>query len=49
MGMSGIVDNAKDVIEANTLKGMIIQRELDHMNWASEISKLFTDETCAGT
>ncbi|MBU0991130.1 MAG: cache domain-containing protein [Proteobacteria bacterium] len=43
-GISGILDNAKEVIDGNKLDGVIAQKEVDHLNWARNISLLFTDE-----
>ncbi|MDP8246416.1 MAG: methyl-accepting chemotaxis protein [Candidatus Hinthialibacter antarcticus] len=43
-GVSGIVDNAKEVISGNKLRGDISQRIVDHLNWASEVSAFLNDE-----
>lgn len=43
-GISGIVDNAKTVIMGNKLKGDIVQREVDHLNWAARLNSTFTDD-----
>jgi methyl-accepting chemotaxis protein len=45
LGIGGIVDNAKTVIMGNKLKGSIIQREVDHLNWAAELNSTFTDDS----
>ncbi len=45
LGVTGIVDNAVEVIEGNKLRGMIVQREVDHLNWANQVSRLLTDDS----
>lgn len=42
-GISGIVDNAGEVISGNKLKGEMVQREVDHLNWAGQVNALLTD------
>jgi len=44
-GVSSIVDNAKEVIYGNSLDAEMTQKEVDHLNWASKVSALLTDET----
>ena len=44
-GISNIVGNASEVISGNQLKGEMVQREVDHLNWASEVNTLLTDDT----
>jgi methyl-accepting chemotaxis protein len=44
-GIRGIVGNAEEVIEGNKLRGEIIQKEVDHLNWISKVNTLLTDET----
>ncbi len=43
-GIGGIVGNAGEVIEGNKLKAEMIQKEVDHLNWAGKVSALLTDE-----
>ena len=43
-GISGIVGNASEVIEGNKLRGDMVQRELDHLNWANEVNDLLTND-----
>ena len=43
MGVQGIVQNADEVIVGNELRGDIVQREVDHLNWANEVNALLTD------
>ncbi len=42
-GISGIVDNAEEVIDGNKLDGILAQKEVDHLNWANKVSALLTD------
>ncbi|NBC30483.1 MAG: HAMP domain-containing protein [Spirochaetes bacterium] len=44
MGVQGIVNNASEVITGNKLRGDLVQREVDHLNWANEVNALITDE-----
>ncbi|SHJ36983.1 methyl-accepting chemotaxis sensory transducer [Malonomonas rubra DSM 5091] len=43
-GISGIVGNASEVIDGNKLRGIMVQREVDHLNWANKVNELLTDE-----
>jgi len=43
-GIGGIVDNAKEVIDGNALRAEMMQREVDHLNWAAQVSALLTNE-----
>ncbi len=43
-GISGIVGNAGEVIDGNKLRGEMIKREVEHLNWAGEVNKLLTDD-----
>ena len=42
-GVGGIVDNASAVIGGNQLDGAMAQKEVDHLNWANQVSALLTD------
>ena len=44
LGVTNIVDNAVEVIDGNKLRGLITQREVDHLNWANQVSALLTDD-----
>ncbi|MEA3348250.1 MAG: methyl-accepting chemotaxis protein [Pseudomonadota bacterium] len=44
LGIGGIVDNAKEVIYGNHLRGEVAQKEVDHLNWANKIIELLTDD-----
>ena len=42
-GINGIVSNAGEVIYGNKLRGEMVQREVDHLNWANQVNALLTD------
>jgi len=44
LGISGIVDDASEVIAGNALRGEMVQREVDHLKWAKALNGLLTDE-----
>ncbi len=44
-GIKGIVGNAEEVIEGNQLRGEMVQKEVDHLNWVAQVNALLTDET----
>ncbi len=44
LGIGGVVTNAKEVIAGNQLRGLMVQKEVDHMNWASSVSELITND-----
>ena len=44
-GINGIVKNAQDLSDGNKLVGVLLQKEVDHLNWASEVNKLLTDDS----
>ena len=37
-GIGGIVRNAKEVISGNRLRGEMVQKEVDHLNWANQVT-----------
>ena len=43
-GIGGIVRNARQVIAGNQLRGEMVQKELDHLNWACHVTDLLTDD-----
>ncbi|MBF0258204.1 MAG: CZB domain-containing protein [Desulfamplus sp.] len=43
-GVGTIVGNAEVVIKGNRLDGMLAQKEVDHLNWASAVNNLLTNE-----
>ena len=46
-GVSGIVNNASEVIAGNKLRSLIAQKEVDHLNWVNEVSELLTNDNIA--
>ena len=43
-GVGGIVSDATTVIAGNKLTALLVQKEVDHLNWAAQVNKLLTDE-----
>ena len=43
-GIGTIIQNAKMVIEGNKLRGVAVQKELDHLKWANKVSELITND-----
>lgn len=44
-GIGTIIYDADEVIGGNTLRGILVQREVDHLNWVSDVNNLITDKT----
>jgi methyl-accepting chemotaxis protein len=44
-GVGHIVGNAGQVIDGNKLDGMLAQKEVDHLIWASKVNALLTDDS----
>ena len=44
-GIGRIVHLATEVNRGNQLDGMVAAREIDHLNWANKVSKLFADDS----
>ncbi len=44
-GVQGIVRDAEEVISGNKLRGDMMQREVDHLNWANDVNALITDDS----
>ncbi|MBN1294624.1 MAG: CZB domain-containing protein [Candidatus Latescibacteria bacterium] len=44
-GISDIVSGVKVSMNGNHLNNEILNREIDHLNWASQVSALFTDDS----
>ena len=45
LGVGNVVDNGAEVIEGNRLDGILAQKEVDHLVWASKVNTLLTDDT----
>ncbi len=43
-GVGNIVKNADEVIDGNKLRGEMVQKEVDHLNWANKVNALLTDD-----
>ncbi|MEO5334284.1 MAG: methyl-accepting chemotaxis protein [Magnetococcus sp. YQC-5] len=43
-GISQMVDDGFEVVSGNKLRGEILQREVDHLNWANRVSTFINDE-----
>jgi len=43
-GIRGIVGDAEQVIEGNKLRGNIIQKEVDHLDWANAVAELLNND-----
>ncbi|MCD4689152.1 MAG: CZB domain-containing protein [Desulfuromonadaceae bacterium] len=43
-GVGSIVDDAKEVISGNALRAEMIQREVDHLEWANQVNALLTND-----
>ena len=43
-GINEIVGDASTVIEGHSIRGEVVQREVDHLKWAEKVESLFTDE-----
>ena len=43
-GINGIVNDATELSTGNKLVGVLLQREIDHLNWAGEVNKLLNDK-----
>jgi methyl-accepting chemotaxis protein len=43
LGVGGIVSDAGEVIDGNKLRAEMVQRELDHLNWANEVTNMLND------
>ncbi|MDT8302998.1 MAG: methyl-accepting chemotaxis protein [Sedimentisphaerales bacterium] len=43
-GVTGMGNNAEDVISKNELIKTITQKEIDHLNWANAVSELLTND-----
>jgi methyl-accepting chemotaxis protein len=44
LGVTHIVSNAEEVIDGNALRAEMIQREVDHLNWAANVNAMLTDD-----
>ncbi|MDH4321354.1 MAG: methyl-accepting chemotaxis protein [Desulfobulbaceae bacterium] len=42
-GLTHVVEDGMEVAKGNALRGEILQREVDHLNWAHQVSAYLTD------
>ncbi len=45
LGLSKTVDNGKEMAAGNALRGELLAREVDHLNWVKQVSAFLTDES----
>jgi methyl-accepting chemotaxis protein len=43
-GIGEIINNAEQVIRGNELRGSMMQREVEHLNWANSVTAFITDD-----
>ncbi len=43
-GIGSIVGNASEVIDGNKLRAVMVEREVDHLNWANKVTELLTND-----
>jgi methyl-accepting chemotaxis protein len=43
-GVESLGTGATDAVEKNELSALLLSREIDHLNWAKNVSQLFTDD-----
>ncbi|MEO5344994.1 MAG: methyl-accepting chemotaxis protein [Magnetococcus sp. YQC-9] len=43
-GISSMVRDGVEVVSGNKLRGELLQREVDHLNWANKVSAFISDE-----
>jgi len=44
IGIGGIVGNAGEVISGNKMRGDLVQKIVDHLNWAGKVNALLTNK-----
>ncbi len=47
-GINTILGEAGEVIDGNALRGMLFQREIDHLNWANKVAVALNDDKTTG-
>lgn len=45
ININNMIDDGKEVIDGNKLRGNILQREIDHLNWVNKLSQFLNDDT----
>jgi methyl-accepting chemotaxis protein len=44
-GIGTIVGNASEVIDGNALRGLMVEKEVDHLKWAGKVGELINDDS----
>ena len=44
IGVGNIIKESKNVNNGNEIKGVMLQKEIDHLKWVSNVNALLTDE-----
>jgi len=44
-GLSDVVSDGMQVVDGNRLRGELLQREVDHLNWAKKVSAFINDDS----
>ncbi|MCU7836447.1 MAG: CZB domain-containing protein [gamma proteobacterium symbiont of Taylorina sp.] len=44
ININGMINDGKEVIDGNKLRGNILQREIDHLNWVNQLSQFLNDD-----
>jgi len=44
-GIGTIVGNASEVIDGNALRGLMVEKEVDHLKWAAKVGELINDDS----
>ncbi len=45
-GISGILKSYEQIVTDKQVDATLAQKEIDHLNWAAQVGKLLTDESC---
>jgi methyl-accepting chemotaxis protein len=45
ININNMINDGKEVIDGNKLRGNILQREIDHLNWVNKLSQFLNDDT----
>ncbi len=45
ININKMIDDGHEVINGNKLRGNILQREIDHLNWVNKLSQFLNDDT----
>lgn len=45
INIDNMINDGKEVIDGNKLRGNILQREIDHLNWVNKLSQFLNDDS----